>query len=190
MGKIMVFNNLSLDGFFADAKGGVHWALGADPELTRYVQRHRKPVSCYLFGRKTFEMFAAFWPSPAGRAASPYYAKLLTETPKLVFSRRLKRPTWANTTVRARPDAKTLRSLRARKGDCLIFGSGSLVRDLLRRGELDELQIVLNPVILGKGKPLFSPLPGPLGMKLLETRPFKNGTVLLRFGKGKGAGQR
>lgn len=180
MGRIVVFNNVSLDGYFADAKGGLGWAIAADPELTRYVQRHRKPVGTYLFGRKTFELFASFWPSPAGRAASPYYAKILTETPKLVFSRRLKRPAWANSTVRARPDARTLRQLRARKGDCLIFGSGTLVRDLCRRNELDEVQLIVNPVILGKGRPLFSSLPQ-LDMKLLETRPFKNGTVLLRY---------
>ena len=68
-------------------------------------------------------------------------------------------------------------------GDCLIFGNGTLVRDLTQQGLIDEYQLVINPVILSNGRPLFTPLPASIDLKLLEAKPFKNRTALLRYSK-------
>jgi dihydrofolate reductase len=182
MRRILVFNHLSLDGCFADAQGGLGWAHRDGGELERYVKRHRRGEACYLFGRRTFEMFASFWPTPAGQAASPYFAKVLNQSPKVVFSRSLKKTAWANTTLRPRADARSLRAFRASKGpDALIFGSGTLIRALAPLGLIDEYQLLVNPVALGAGKPLFGGLARPLGLTLLGAKAFKNGTVLLRY---------
>jgi len=182
MRKILVFNNLSLDGMFSDAQGGVGWAKRDGDELTEYVKQSRGDVATYLFGKTTYQMFASFWPTPAGKAANPYFAKILGEGRKIVFSKTLTKADWENTVIEPTADAKTIARLKAAKGgDCLIFGSGRLVRDLARQGLIDEYQLVLNPVILGNGHPMFGPLPDHIELHLLEAKPFKNGTVLLRY---------
>jgi dihydrofolate reductase len=182
MRKILVFNNVSLDGLFSDRDGGVGWAKRDGDELTEYVKQSRGDIATYLFGKSTYQMFASFWPTPAGKAANPYFAKILGEGQKIVFSKSLKKADWENTVIEPAADAQTIDKLKASKGgDCLIFGSGSLVRDLTQQGLIDEYQLVLNPVILGSGRPLFGPLPKSVELRLLEAKPFKNGTVLLRY---------
>ena len=182
MQRILVFNNVSIDGLFSDADGGVGWAKRDGEELTEYVKQSRGDISNYLFGRTTYQMFAGFWPTPAGKAANPYFAKILSEGQKVVFSKSLKQAAWENTVIEPTADASTIRRLKSSgKGDCLIFGSGSLVRDLTEKGLIDEYQLVLNPVILGRGQPLFSPLPASIELRLLEAKTFRNGTVLLRY---------
>ena len=182
MQKILVFNNVSADGLFSDNEGGVGWAKRDGEELTEYVKQSRGAISTYLFGRTTYQMFAGFWPTKAGKAANPYFAKILTEGQKVVFSKSLKKAEWENTVIEPNADASTIRRIRASSdGDCLIFGSGSLVRDLTEKGLIDEYQLVLNPVILGSGRSLFSPLPSTVELQLLEAKTFKNGTVLLRY---------
>lgn len=182
MRKIFVFNNLSVDGLFSDADGGVGWAKRDGDELTEYVKRSRGDISTYLFGRSTYQMFASFWPTPAGKAANPYFAKLLSEGEKIVFSTTLTGADWQNTTIVPVADRKSIEKLKSSKGgDCLIFGSGRLVRDLTSQGLIDEYQLVLNPVILGHGQSLFGSLPASVELRLLEAKPFKNGTVLLRY---------
>jgi dihydrofolate reductase len=182
MNKVIVFNSLSLDGYFSSRDGGVAWAKQDNGELTEYVRNSRGNVARYLFGRKTFEMFASFWPTPAGRAASPYFAQILTEGEKVVFSSSLRSPAWANTSVEPRLDRDTvLRLKKSGDGDSLIFGSGSVVRAFLLEGLIDEYQVVLNPIILGDGVPLFGSLPRSVDLRLIEAKAFENGTVLLRY---------
>jgi dihydrofolate reductase len=182
MGRIVVFNNLSLDGQFADAQGGLDWTRRDAQELNEYVQRQRGPAASYLFGRVTYQLFAAFWPTPAGPAASPHFAKLLNEGRKVVFSRTLRQADWAGTRVEPEADRATLEAIKAAgPGDALLFGSGSLVRHLAGLGLIDEYQLVLHPMALGAGRPLFSPLAQPLGLALVEAKAFKNGTLLLRY---------
>jgi len=182
MHKILVFNNVSMDGLFSDSDGGVGWAKRDNEELTEYVKQSRGDISTYMFGKTTYQMFAGFWPTPAGKAANPYFAKILTEGRKVVFSKSLKRADWENSVIEPKADATTIGRVRkSNNGDCLIFGSGTLVRDLTEKGLIDEYQLVLNPVILGSGRPLFSPLPKSVELQLLESKPFKNGTVLLRY---------
>jgi dihydrofolate reductase len=182
MRKILVFNNLSLDGVFSDAAGGVGWAKRDGAELTEHVKQTRGNITTYLFGRITYQMFASFWPTPAGKAANPFFAKILTEGQKIVFSKTLRKADWENTAIEPAADDETIARLKSAKGgDCLIFGSGRLVRDLAGRGLIDEYQVVVNPVILGSGQPLFSPLASSVELHLLEAKAFKNGTVLLRY---------
>ena len=182
MRRILVFNNLSLDGLFCDASGGVAWAKRDSQELTEYVKQSRGDIATYLFGKNTYQMFASFWPTPAGKAANPYFAKILGEGQKIVFSKSLKKADWENTVIERAADRRTIEKLKASKGgDCLIFGSGALVRDLTQQGLIDELQLVINPVIVGSCRPLFSPMPKEIELDLIEAKPFKNGTVLLRY---------
>jgi len=182
MRRILVFDNLSMDGLFCDANGSVDWAKRDNQELTEYVTQTRGDIATYLFGKNTYQMFASFWPTPAGKAASPYFAKILSEGQKIVFSRTLEKAEWENTVIEPAADRQTIEKLKGSKGgDCLVFGSGRLVRELTQQGLIDEYQLVMNPVILGGGRSLFSPLPKSVELHLLEAKPFKNGTVLLRY---------
>ncbi len=184
MKKIVVFNNLSVDGMFCDAMGGVNWSKRDDGELTEYVRQTGSEIGAYVFGRVTYEMFAGFWPTPAGKSANPYFAKLLTEGKKVVFSSKLKKASWERTVIETQADAASIARLKASTdGDCLVFGSGTLVRDLTNKGLIDEYQVVLNPVLLGGGRPLFGPMPSQVELEFLESKPFSNGTVLLRFAR-------
>jgi dihydrofolate reductase len=182
MRRILVFENLSLNGCFADADGGLDWAKHDNDELTAYVRKRGGDITTYLFGRNTYQMFAAFWPTPAGKAANPYFARILSEGEKIVFSKTITRADWENTSFQPVADAPTIQKLKAsRGGDCLIFGSGKLVQALTRLGLIDEYQLVLNPAILGKGRPLFGAKPEHLDLALVEAKSFKNGSVLLRY---------
>lgn len=182
MRRILVFDNLSLDGQFCDANGSVDWAKRDSSELTDYVKQTRGDIATYLFGKNTYQMFASFWPTPAGKAANPYFAKILSEGQKIVFSKSLVKADWENTVIEPTADRQTIEKLkRSKGGDCLVFGSATLVRGLTQQGLIDEYQLVVNPVILGDGRPLFSPLPKSVELRLLEAKPFKNGTVLLRY---------
>lgn len=182
MQKLIVFNNLSIDGMFCDSRGSLDWAKHHDEELTEYVQETRGEIAAYLFGRSTFEMFASFWPTPAGRSANPYFAELLTKGKKVVFSRRLKSATWANTVILPEADVATLADLKSSaQGDLLIFGSGTLVQSLTEKRLIDEYQLLVNPVAVGSGRSMFGPLAARLELSLVEAKPFTNGTVLLRY---------
>jgi len=182
MKKILVFNNVSVDGLFSDAEAGVGWAKRDGEELTEYVKQSRSNIGTYLFGKTTYQMFAGFWPTPAGKMANPYFAKILSEGRKVVFSKSLKNADWENTVIEPTADPRTLDRIKSSSdGDCLIFGSGTLVRDMTERGLIDEYQLILNPVILGQGRTFFSPLSESIELQLLEAKPFKNGTVLLRY---------
>jgi dihydrofolate reductase len=182
MRRILVFNNLSLDGLFCDGARSIEWAKRDGSELTEYVKQVGSNVTTYLFGKNTYQMFAGFWPTPAGRAANPYFAKLLCEQPKIVFSKTLDRADWDNTTLQPSADKRTIDTLKASKGgDCMIFGSGQLVQALAGQGLVDEYQLVLHPIALGGGRPLFGNLARPVELDLVEAKPFRNGTVLLRY---------
>ena len=182
MQKLILFNNLSLDGRFCDAHGDLDWAKHRDDELTEYVKTTRGEITAYMFGRHTFEMFAGFWPTAAGRSANPYFARVLTENRKIVFSSTLKSASWENTVIEPRTDAAAITRIKSSlDGDGLIFGSGTLVQFLTEARLIDEYQFLLSPVVLGGGRLMFETLSDRLKLRLVETKPFKNGTILVRY---------
>ena len=182
MRKILVFNNLSLDGCFSDRNGLIDWAKRDGEEMSAHVKKHGGDIDTYLFGRATFDMFASFWPTPAGKAANPYFAKVLNESRKIVFSKSLIKTEWKHSEIAPIADSRSIQALKKSKGgNCMIFGSGALVRSLTELGLIDEFQLVINPVILGDGHALFSPMLQRIELSLIEAKAFKNGTVLLRY---------
>ena len=184
MRRLVVFNMVSLDGYFVDAHGDMTWAHAdpADAEWNAFVSGNAQGGGVLLFGRKTYEMMASFWPTPAASQANPVVAKRMNALPKVVFSRTLDKATWRNTTlVRADP-ASHVSSMKAEPGDGLaVLGSGTIVSHLTGRGLIDEYQIVVIPVILGQGRTMFDGVETQTRLKLIDTRRFGNGNVLLRY---------
>ena len=192
--RIVMFNQVSADGFFADANGGLDWVV-SDPDVHARAVASMPKTDTILFGRKTYEMFAAFWPNALKdkNASGPHgsnkrdpafeaMANWLNDTKKLVFSKSLKTASWRPSEIVNEVDPKHIAGLKkAQGGDMLIFGSGSLVSQLSQHGLIDEYRFVVCPVLLGGGKNLLGNLPERVKLKLAEAQPFPSGNVMLSY---------
>lgn len=182
MRKVHVFNNVSLDGFFVDATGDMSWAHRHDDEWNAFASSNASGSGELLFGRVTYEMMAAFWPTPEAARLLPDVAAGMNAMRKIVFSRTLDTAGWHNTTVLKGDPATEVRELKRQPGpDMVILGSGSLVSQLTAARLIDEYQIVLNPVVLGAGRTLFERVPDRVRLELTRTRSFQNGNVVLWY---------
>ena len=158
MRKLSAFIQISLDGLFAGENGDISWAHKSrdDAEWNAFVAGNASGGGALLFGRVTYEMMAGYWPTPMAAKNDPVVAERMNALPKFVGSRTLDRASWRNTTLIKGDLATEIRKLKQSPGeDVAILGSGSLVAQLLQAGLLDELQVVVNPLVLGKGRPLF-----------------------------------
>jgi dihydrofolate reductase len=185
MRKLIVFENVSLDGYFTDASNDMSWAhrkSADDPEWKAFTGENASGESQLLFGRKTYEMMVKYWPTPEAKKNDPKVAGGMNTLPKIVFSRTLTSVSWANTKVVKSDPAAEVRKLKNETGPVLvILGSGSIVAQLAAAGLVDEYQMVVTPVALGKGRTLFEGLPKNMDLKLTHSRVFKNGNVLLNY---------
>ena len=158
-------------------RGG--WALGAGDDETRALITQAYPrADAFLFGRRTYELFAGSWGTIEGMRAHPI-GVALDKTPKYVASTTLTEPGWANTTVLSGELAAAIRELKARPGGELqVEGSGTLIRWLLDHDLVDEMTLLVVPVILGQGTRLF-PEAGPdLALDLVESRADAKGVTV------------
>ncbi len=182
MARLTVFNSVSLDGWFADVSGDMSWtAHNQDSEWQDYVNGNASGGGMGLFGRVTYQMMAGWWPTEAAGKAFPVVARRMNAMPKVVFTRTLDRADWENTTLVKSDPAAEVRRLKSGSMDMVVLGSGSIVSILAREGLIDELQLIIVPVIIGKGRSMFAGVEGKLPMKLIRTRAFKNGNVLLCY---------
>jgi len=130
-----------------------------------------------LFGRKTYEGFAAFWPTQEGKAAH-----LLNEIEKVVFSTTLTEATWQRTRLVREHVPEAVTELKAQPGKpIIVFGSADFAATLMQHSLIDEYRIAVNPVVLGDGTPLFKGYTGRRELQLLGTRIFRSGIAELRY---------
>ncbi len=184
MKRLLVFNSVSLDGYFTDAKGemGFAYDVAPDPEFDAWTSGNASGGGALLFGRKTYELMVKWWPTPAAAAAMPAVAAGMNRAQKYVFSRTLTSVTWQNTQLLKGDLVAEVRRLKSEPGPGLvILGSGSLVPPLLAAGLIDAIQVVVIPSVLGRGRTMFEGLPAPSKLKLTETRSFRNGKVVLTY---------
>ncbi len=187
MGKIGTFVHVSLDGCFAGPRGEIDWfkAIRPDAEYEEYTHQQSQGGSTLVFGRITYEMMKSWWPTPQAMQADPHMAKVVDTSPKLVFSHTLKSveegPNWKNIELLHDIDPAALRKRKKEsKGDFTILGSGSIVQQFLNQDLVDECTLVIVPVVLGSGKPLFKDVRKE-NLQLSESRSFKNGLVVLTY---------
>ena len=182
MRKVSAFESVSLDGFFTDAKGDMSWAHAHDPEWNEFAGSNAQGGGALLFGRVTYEMMAAFWPTPAAKQANAVVAEGMNRMPKVVFSRTLDKASWSNTTVVKTDPAAAVRKMKTEAGpDIVILGSGTIVSQLAQAGLIDAYQIVVVPVVLGRGRTLFEGVRDRIALKRTATRAFGNGNVVLVY---------
>jgi len=181
MARLIVYNGVSLDGFFSGAGGDLSWAHSSDPEWRGFVEENAKGGGLLLFGRVTYELMASWWPTPPAAESFPVVAERMNNLPKVVFSRTLSKAAWSNTTLLKDLGAEVRRMKRESERDMVIMGSGSIVSQLAQQGLVDEYQFVVYPVVLGKGRTMFDGLKERLPLKLARTRVFRNGNVLMCY---------
>lgn len=184
MRKLAVFNQVSLDGYFTDANNDLGWAHRPrdDDEWNAFVSGNAQGGGTLVFGRVTYELMIKYWPTPAAMKNDPVVAEGMNKREKLVFSRTLDQASWKNTRVLNGDPAAEIKKLKQEPGsDMVILGSGSIVAQLAPTGLIDEYQLVVNPLVLGKGRTLFEGLKDKLSLKLTRSRSFNNGNVLLCY---------
>ena len=188
MRKLIVFNNISIDGYFVDTGGDMSWAHNTRPdaEWQAYIAGNASGNGELIFGRKTYEMMASFWPTPAAIERMPSVAEGMNKSPKVVFSRTLSKADWINTRLFKDDLAGTVRKLKTESGGGMcILGSGEIVAQLTEAGLIDEFHNVVTPNVLGDGRTQFEGVTRRVEMELVSSRPFVNGNVLTIYKPGK-----
>ena len=198
MRRIVMFNWLTADGYFAGPDGNLNWVV-PDEEQARAAVASIASSDTVIFGRVTYERFERFWPhavEDSSTAADPHrpgqrsrehraIAIWLNETTKLVFSRTLKDATWKNSRLLHELDPREVEAMKKQPGkDMMIFGSGSIVSQLTEHGLIDEYQFVVCPMFLGSGRSLLTGVSKSMRLELLEARKYPSGDVLLRYARG------
>ncbi len=181
MRKLFLFMMVSLDGFFEGPNHDISWHH-VDEEFNEFAIKQLDDVDMLLFGRVTFQLMASYWPTPSAIENDPVVANKMNSMPKVVFSRTLDKVEWNNSRLVKDNMADQVSKLKQQPGkDMAIFGSSDLAVSLTQMGLIDECRIMVNPVVLGSGKPLFKGMSDKLNLKLLRTRTFRSGNVLLYY---------
>ena len=185
MKKIVTANWVSVDGFFAGPNGEIDWVV-SDPEVVKaWHEVGDMHSDTLLSGRLSYQSFENVWPGvardPNASEGMRKLAEEMNQLNKIVFSRTLKEVTWQNSQLFHGDLIEEVQRLKQGNGaSIVIFGSGTIVAQLAEAGLIDEYLFTITPVVLGKGKQLFQDVKK-LELKLLETRDFKSGNVLLRY---------
>ena len=171
---------MTLDGFFEGAKWDLAWHR-VDDEFNEFSIAQLNEINTLLFGRVTYEGMAGYWTSSDALKDDPIVAGLMNKIPKIVVSKTLDQAGWQNTRLVRDHVAEEILKLKSGSGkDLAIFGSADLISALMELDLIDEHRVIINPVILGTGTPLFR-TKDKLNLKLVRTRVFNNGNVLLCY---------
>jgi len=182
MRKLVVFNNVSLDGYFVDDRGDMSWAHQRDAEWGAFVSENASGGGVLVFGRVTYDLMAGYWPTAAALEANPVVAEHMNNLPKIVFSRTLDRASWKNTRLIKGDIVSAMKELKQEPGpDMVILGSGSIVSQLTDARLIDEYQVVLCAAVLGGGRTMFEGVKQKLDLTLKKSRTFGNGNVVLWY---------
>ena len=187
MATLSVFDHVSVDGYFAGPRGEIDWfkSIRKDDAYFEYTHARAGSGATLLFGRVTYQMMKSWWPTPEALASDPVMARVVNESPKVVFSKTLADPTdephWKNVTaVREIDPADVARRKAEARAGLTVLGSGSIVQQLAKLRLIDQYHLVVVPIVLGAGKSLFEGV-GEMGLALADSKTFGNGLVLLTY---------
>jgi dihydrofolate reductase len=185
MRRIISFMHLSLDGFVAGPNGEMDW-IKADEELFSYVGQRISKGDTALYGRVTYEMMEAYWPTAANKPAASRHdiehSKWYSEVHKVVLSKTLNASGLANTTIINDNLTDRINEIKQKPGeDILLFGSPTATHSLIEQNLIDGYWLFVNPIILGRGIPLFTNIKEKIKLKLLNTHQFAIGVTELNY---------
>ena len=187
MRSLIYFMHASLDGFVGGTKGELNWAA-VDDEIFDFVSTMTAQADTALYGRVTYEMMEAYWPTAAEKPDASKHDKehsvWYKNVSKVVLSKTLNETGLKNTTVIRDNLRENINKLKQQPGkNILIFGSPRASHSLVNAGLVDEFWIFVNPILLGEGIPLFKNVTDRVKLKLLESKTFTSGVVALHYKK-------
>jgi dihydrofolate reductase len=179
--KLILFNMMTLDGLFEGPGHDLNWH-NVDQDFNQFAIELVDTAGALIFGRVTYELMASFWSSANAFESDPQTAERMNRLPKLVFSRTLAQADWQNTRLVKGDLPAEITSLKNEPGGyLLVFGSANLSAALTAQGLVDEIRVMINPLILGSGTPLFQGIKEQIRLQLTDSRIFSNGNVLLFY---------
>ena len=181
MRKIVVHMGVSLDGFFEGPDRDISWHH-MDDEMIASIDEYLATTSAFLFGRVTHQLMADAW-STADQDRE--FAGIYRRIPRIVFSRTLEQDEWA-TAVHREVDPAEIRALQQQPGGDMTIGGAELIESFRQHDLIDEYRLFVNPVLLGRGRPLFGPGKAPDDLELVGSRRFGCGVVMLHHARRRG----
>jgi dihydrofolate reductase len=183
MRKLTYGLSVSVDGFIETLSGDLNWTY-PDAEWYQHFIEMESTIDTYLYGRRLYENMAAYWPTADENPEAPEFeiefARIWKAKKKIVFSKTLTEVGW-NSELFKGDIAEGINRMKAQPGKDMIVAGANLAATFIRLGLIDEYRLYIHPVLLGSGKPMFPPLPDRINLKLVETRTFGSGAVLLRL---------
>jgi dihydrofolate reductase len=171
----------SLDGFYEGPNGELDWS-NVDAEFNDFAVGQLDEADLLGFGRATYEHMAAYWPTEQAKANDPAITSRMNDKSKLVFSRTLADASWSGTTVVRGEATEHMPTIKAAAGkELLVIGSAHLTASLAQAGVLDELRVMVCPIVLGQGRSLFEDLKDRVSLTLLRVRRFESGNLVLTY---------
>lgn len=172
---------VTLDGFFEGPSQDLSWHR-VDEEFNEFAIDQLNEADTLLFGRVTYQGMASYWPTAVAKRDDPIIAGRMNRLPKIVFSKTLEKAEWNNSRLVKENVVEEVLKLKQQPGkDIAIFGSSELAVTLAEQGLIDEYRIIVNPVFLGHGTPLLKGIRNKIDLKLLKTKTFESGNVLLYY---------
>jgi dihydrofolate reductase len=179
--KLISFMVVTVDGYYEGPNGEFDWP-NVDDEFYEFSVNQLNDIDTLLFGRATYEGMASYWPTPAAQEGDPAVAGLMNNVPKIVFSATLEKADWQNTELIKGDAARAISDLKQQPGKYLaLFGSPTFTVSLLEQGLVDELRVMVQPILLGAGKSLFTGLKDRVPLTLQTTTTFSSGNVLMTY---------
>lgn len=184
MRRIIAALQTSVDGFIEGPNGELDWAMAEDEETWSSINDTLNTVDTIILGRKMYPDYEQCWlgllANPTGTRNENAYAKRADKIPHIVLSKTLKKVSWKIT--RIVPDVEEIRKMKQRPGKhMLVLGGATLVSSLMNLGLIDEIHLMINPLILGGGKALFKDVEERHSLKLIGAKPLKSGKVNLIY---------
>ena len=185
MRKLKLQVQISVDGFIAGPGGEMDWITWTtDQDFIDYVMDLTDSSDGMLLGRKLAEGFIPYWTAITNNPEDPQYsfAKIMVDTPKVVFSKTLDKSAWDNTVVENGDLTTEINKIKSQKGkDIIMYGGSEFVSSVIKAGLIDEYHLFVSPSAIGKGMPIFNTLEGTRKLSLIKATPLKCGIVVLFY---------
>jgi len=182
MRKVIYSPMVSLDGFVESPTRSLDWGI-VDEELHSFINDQQNQIDTYLFGRRMYEVMT-YWDTAEADPSNPEYvlefARIWKRVAKIVYSKTLGR-VQGNARLSRGNIVEEIAQLKAQPGKDMGVGGATIAATLIQSGLIDEYQLFINPIILGRGTPMFPTLDHKTGLRLIETRTFSSGVVFLRY---------
>lgn len=172
MRRVVLSMMVSVDNLIEPDNPQENWFTW-DEEMAAYMMGFFKSVDTFIYGRKSYEVMNSFWPNATGE-----FADIMNQMPKLVFSKTLQQAEWNSTII---SNIDTMKEIKRQPGkDLALFAGANITASFMQAGLIDEYRMIVNPVVLGSGKPLFNKIPR-VPLRLVKSQTFACGNIILYY---------